>query len=121
LLALSGDLFEISRDVCTSSVVWRQDNCSKDYRVVYRNLGSASRIDEADENDRSESLPGQERLVSRHSAPIERTRPSYALYADNEAAIRLYESLGFVREGLKARARKFEGRYQDTVLMALWP
>jgi ribosomal protein S18 acetylase RimI-like enzyme len=43
------------------------------------------------------------------------------VYADNEAAVRLYESFGFVREGLKARARKFEGRYQDMVLMALWP
>jgi ribosomal protein S18 acetylase RimI-like enzyme len=43
------------------------------------------------------------------------------VYADNQAAVRLYESFGFVREGLKARARKFEGRYQDAVLMALWP
>ena len=43
------------------------------------------------------------------------------VYADNEAAVRLYQSFGFVREGLKARARKFEGRYQDTVQMALWP
>jgi ribosomal protein S18 acetylase RimI-like enzyme len=43
------------------------------------------------------------------------------VYADNQAAVRLYESFGFVREGLKARARKLEGRYQDAVLMALWP
>ena len=42
------------------------------------------------------------------------------VFTDNEGAIHLYESLGFVREGLKARARKLEGRYQDVLLMALW-
>ena len=42
------------------------------------------------------------------------------VFTDNEGAIRLYESLGFVREGVKSRARKLEGRYQDVLLMALW-
>ena len=42
------------------------------------------------------------------------------VFSDNEADIRLYESRGFAREGLKARARKLEGRYQDILLMALW-
>jgi ribosomal protein S18 acetylase RimI-like enzyme len=42
------------------------------------------------------------------------------VFTDNEGAIRLYESLGFVREGVKCRARKLEGRYQDVLLMALW-
>ena len=42
------------------------------------------------------------------------------VFTDNEGAIRLYESLGIVREGVKSRARKLEGRYQDVLLMALW-
>jgi ribosomal protein S18 acetylase RimI-like enzyme len=42
------------------------------------------------------------------------------VFTDNEGAIRLYESHGFTREGVKIRARKLEGRYQDVLLMALW-
>jgi RimJ/RimL family protein N-acetyltransferase len=42
------------------------------------------------------------------------------VFSDNNAAVQLYESFGFVREGVRVRARKFEGRYQDLVLMALW-
>jgi ribosomal protein S18 acetylase RimI-like enzyme len=42
------------------------------------------------------------------------------VFNDNEGAIRLYESHGFTREGVKSRARKLEGRYQDVLLMALW-
>ena len=42
------------------------------------------------------------------------------VYSDNTAAIRLYESAGFHREGLKARGRKWQERYQDVALMALW-
>jgi ribosomal protein S18 acetylase RimI-like enzyme len=42
------------------------------------------------------------------------------VFADNIPAIRLYESTGFLREGLKERGRKWHDRYQDVVLMALW-
>ena len=42
------------------------------------------------------------------------------VFADNAAAIRLYESAGFRHEGLKARGRKWRDRYQDVALMALW-
>lgn len=35
------------------------------------------------------------------------------VFASNAAAIRLYESAGFVQEGCKARARKLDGRYDD--------
>jgi ribosomal protein S18 acetylase RimI-like enzyme len=42
------------------------------------------------------------------------------VYSDNIGAVRLYESFGFTREGVRARGRKLEGRYQDVVLMALW-
>ena len=39
------------------------------------------------------------------------------VYADNLPAIRLYETVGFVREGLRRRARCIDGRWQDIVLM----
>ncbi len=41
------------------------------------------------------------------------------VFASNSRAIALYESLGFVREGVKRRVRKLDGRYDDDVLMAL--
>lgn len=39
--------------------------------------------------------------------------------ADNEPAIRLYESLGFAREALKKHAMRFEGVYHDAFQMSL--
>jgi RimJ/RimL family protein N-acetyltransferase len=41
------------------------------------------------------------------------------VFASNRRAIALYESLGFVHEGLKRHARKLDGVYDDDVLMAL--
>jgi RimJ/RimL family protein N-acetyltransferase len=41
------------------------------------------------------------------------------VFADNAAAIALYQKLGFQPEGCKHRGRKIDGQYQDIVLMAL--
>lgn len=41
------------------------------------------------------------------------------VFASNTRAVALYESLGFAREGLKRRARKLDGAYDDDLLMAL--
>jgi RimJ/RimL family protein N-acetyltransferase len=41
------------------------------------------------------------------------------VFASNERAIELYRRLGFVTEGVKRRARKLDGQYDDNVLMAL--
>jgi RimJ/RimL family protein N-acetyltransferase len=41
------------------------------------------------------------------------------VFASNHRAIALYERLGFVVEGMKRRARKLDGEYDDNVLMAL--
>jgi len=41
------------------------------------------------------------------------------VFASNVAAIRLYEKVGFIIEGLKKRARKIDERYDDLVEMAL--
>jgi RimJ/RimL family protein N-acetyltransferase len=39
--------------------------------------------------------------------------------ASNTAAIRLYEKVGFVHEGVKRRARHLDGAWDDNVMMAL--
>ena len=41
------------------------------------------------------------------------------VYASNGSAIRLYEKLGFVAEGVHRRARKLDGQYDDLISMAL--
>lgn len=42
------------------------------------------------------------------------------VFASNIPAIRLYEKLGFVVEGVKKKARKLDGAYDDLVQMALF-
>ena len=41
------------------------------------------------------------------------------VFASNARAIALYESLGFMREGLKRRTRKLDDAYDDDLVMAL--
>jgi len=41
------------------------------------------------------------------------------VFASNTAAIALYQKLGFVEEGRKVRGRKYDGIYDDLVLMGL--
>jgi RimJ/RimL family protein N-acetyltransferase len=41
------------------------------------------------------------------------------VFASNAPARALYEKLGFVTEGVRRRARKLDGAYDDNVLMAL--
>lgn len=55
-----------------------------------------------------------------HAKRVALEKVELEVYSDNLGAIRLYESFGFIREGVRARGRKLEGRYQDVVLMALW-
>lgn len=46
-------------------------------------------------------------------------RVELEVFASNEPAIRLYEKLGFVVEGVKRRARRLDGHYDDNIMMAL--
>jgi RimJ/RimL family protein N-acetyltransferase len=41
------------------------------------------------------------------------------VFASNRAAIALYEKLGFAHEGVKRRAHKLDGVYDDVVIMAI--
>jgi len=50
------------------------------------------------------------------------TRVELHVHSDNEAAIKLYESCGFVREGQRKAAIKYEdGRIIDDIIMAYRP
>ena len=40
------------------------------------------------------------------------------VFADNERALRLYRSMGFVHEGTKAKATMRSGKYEDLAIMA---
>jgi ribosomal protein S18 acetylase RimI-like enzyme len=46
-------------------------------------------------------------------------RVELEVFASNERAIALYRAFGFVTEGVKRRARKLDGQYEDNVFMAL--
>ena len=47
-------------------------------------------------------------------------RVELEVLASNIPAIRLYEKVGFVVEGVKKKARKLDGAYDDLVVMALF-
>jgi ribosomal protein S18 acetylase RimI-like enzyme len=55
-------------------------------------------------------------LALGRTAELERIE--LAVYADNNRAIRLYESMGFVLEGRRSQVRKIDGQSQDELLMA---
>ena len=47
------------------------------------------------------------------------TRVELEVREDNAAAIRLYESAGFVHEGRKRKGMRFDNQYFDTLIMSL--
>jgi RimJ/RimL family protein N-acetyltransferase len=47
------------------------------------------------------------------------TKLELHVFPDNEPALALYESFGFVREGYRRRHYRRDGEYVDAVLMAL--
>ena len=59
-----------------------------------------------------------ETLEAARSIGIERVE--LEVFASNEVAIALYRKLGFVVEGIKKRARKLDGEYDDDLIMALF-
>lgn len=53
-----------------------------------------------------------------HARRIGLERVELQVYATNEPAIALYRKFGFETEGVKRRARKLDGRYDDIIQMA---
>lgn len=47
-------------------------------------------------------------------------RVELEVFASNTPAIKLYEKWGFIREGVKKKARKLDGVYDDILVMALF-
>ena len=60
----------------------------------------------------------QECIVLARRAGIEKIE--LEVYSDNVRALKLYTEYGFKQEGVRLRARRYEGREQDIVMMALW-
>jgi ribosomal protein S18 acetylase RimI-like enzyme len=58
-----------------------------------------------------------EAIRAAREAGIERIE--LEVFASNEPAIALYQALGFATEGIKRKARKLDGSYEDNVCMAL--
>jgi ribosomal protein S18 acetylase RimI-like enzyme len=52
------------------------------------------------------------------AASLELSRIELEVYASNKAARTLYQSFGFVEEGIKRQARYLDGRHEDIVMMA---
>jgi RimJ/RimL family protein N-acetyltransferase len=48
-------------------------------------------------------------------------RVDFTVYTTNLNAIRLYESMGFEREGLARRFTKIDGAWMDAIEMAWFP
>lgn len=48
-------------------------------------------------------------------------RVELEVYRSNAPAVRLYETHGFVREGVKVKARRLDGRDDDLLLYAAFP
>ncbi|MHB1238977.1 MAG: GNAT family N-acetyltransferase [Gammaproteobacteria bacterium] len=55
----------------------------------------------------------------RHAGRYGLEKVELEVFENNAVAIRLYEAFGFRREGCKAKARKLDGCYQDSILMGL--
>ena len=61
------------------------------------------------------------RAALTHAQKIGLERIELEVFASNHAARQLYERNGFAVEGTLRRARKFDGGYDDLVVMALFP
>ena len=61
------------------------------------------------------------RAALTHAQKIGLERVELEVFASNHAARQLYERSGFAVEGTLRRARKFDGGYDDVVVMALLP
>ena len=53
------------------------------------------------------------------AAPLGLTRIELDVYDDNPRAIRLYEGVGFLREGTKRKAMLIDGTFKNLIMMAI--
>lgn len=88
---------------------WEEENASCNFRIL---IGPDGR-------DRGLGTEAA-RLVLQHAFEALRLhRVSLEVYAFNPRAQRAYEKVGFVREGVRRDALRFDGRWVDSVLMAV--
>ncbi|GAB3434861.1 GNAT family protein [Phycicoccus ginsengisoli] len=88
---------------------WEEENASCNFRIL---LGPDGR-------DRGLGTEAT-RLVLRHAfEALGLHRVSLEVYAFNPRARRAYEKVGFVREGVRRDALRFDGEWVDAVLMSV--
>lgn len=97
---------------CVGEVVlneWEEANASCNFRIL---IGPAGR-------DRGLGTEAT-RLVLRHAfESLGLHRVGLEVYAFNPRGQRVYEKVGFVREGVRRDALRFDGEWVDSVLMAI--
>ena len=97
---------------CVGEVVlneWEEPNASCNFRIL---IGPAGR-------DRGLGTEAT-RMVLRHAfESLGLHRVSLEVYAFNPRGQRAYEKVGFVREGVRREALRFDGQWVDSVLMAV--
>jgi RimJ/RimL family protein N-acetyltransferase len=99
-------------DTCVGEAVlneWEEGNSSCNFRIL---IGPAGR-------DRGLGTEAT-RLLLRHAfEALGLHRVSLEVYAFNPRGRRAYEKVGFVREGVRRDALRFDGEWVDSVLMAV--
>jgi RimJ/RimL family protein N-acetyltransferase len=58
------------------------------------------------------------RAALAHAERIGLERVELAVFGWNAGAVALYQTLGFVHEGVRRRGRKLDGRHEDVIMMA---
>lgn len=86
---------------------------------IHRSAELQMRLGEADARDQGYGTEALQLLLRYAFQDLGLHRVSLHVFSTNDAAIRLYEKAGFVREGALRRAACIEGRYLDVIVMGL--
>jgi RimJ/RimL family protein N-acetyltransferase len=105
-------IVDTSTESCVGEAVlneWEEGNASCNFRIL---IGPAGR-------DRGLGTEAT-RLILRHAfEALGLHRVSLEVYAFNPRGQRAYEKVGFVREGVRRDALRFDGQWVDSILMAV--
>ena len=88
---------------------WEPENASCNFRIL---IGPRGR-------DRGLGTEATRLLLAHAFEAVELHRVSLEVYAFNPRAQRAYEKVGFVREGVRRDALRFDGEWVDSVLMSV--
>ena len=108
------DLAVVDRETgeCVGEAVlneWEEGNSSCNFRIL---LGPAGR-------DRGLGTEATRLLLGHAFEALGLHRVSLEVYAFNPRGQRAYEKVGFVREGVRREALRFDGEWVDSIVMAV--